>query len=67
MKRIFSKFDNLQKMLEKITKNQEKMQDDIKSIKEEVAILSYDQNCVDVSKDIKFEYFANTRNINNVL
>lgn len=54
MKRIFSKFDNLQKMLEKITKNQEKMQDDIKSIKEEVAILSYDQNCVDVSKDIKF-------------
>ena len=54
MKRIFSKFDNLQKMLEKITKNQEKMQNDIKSIKEEVAILSYDQNCVDVSKDIKF-------------
>jgi regulator of replication initiation timing len=53
-KRIFSKLDNLQQMLEKITKNQEKMQDDIKSIKEEVAILSYDQDCVDVSKDIKF-------------
>ncbi|RHZ77205.1 hypothetical protein Glove_184g161 [Diversispora epigaea] len=27
-------------------KNQEKMQDDIKSVKEEVAILSYDQDCV---------------------
>jgi len=54
-------------MLEKIINNQEKIQDDIISIKEEVAILSYDQNCVDVSKDIKFEYFANTRNINNVL
>ena len=66
-KRIFSKLDNLQKMLEKIINNQEKIQDDIISIKEEVAILSYDQNCVDVSKDIKFEYFANTRNINNVL
>ncbi|RHZ80616.1 hypothetical protein Glove_134g203 [Diversispora epigaea] len=38
--------DNLQKMLEKIMKNQEKMQDDIKSVKEEVAILSYDQDCV---------------------
>ncbi|RHZ64220.1 hypothetical protein Glove_326g99 [Diversispora epigaea] len=45
-KRIFSKLDNLQKMLEKIMKNQEKMQDDIKSVKEEVAILSYDQDCV---------------------
>jgi regulator of replication initiation timing len=53
-KRIFSKLDNLQKMLEKIMKNQEKMQDDIKSVKEEVAILSYDQDCVYVSKDIKF-------------
>ncbi|RHZ88666.1 hypothetical protein Glove_21g122 [Diversispora epigaea] len=31
---------------EKIMKNQEKMQDDIKSVKEEVAILSYDQDCV---------------------
>ncbi|RHZ57139.1 hypothetical protein Glove_393g51 [Diversispora epigaea] len=37
-KRIFSKLDNLQKMLEKIMKNQEKMQ--------EVTILSYDQDCV---------------------
>ncbi|RHZ46570.1 hypothetical protein Glove_613g2 [Diversispora epigaea] len=46
MKRIFSKLDNLQKMLEKIMKNQEKMQDDIKLVKEEVAILSYDQDCV---------------------
>ncbi|RHZ86398.1 hypothetical protein Glove_51g35 [Diversispora epigaea] len=45
-KRIFSKLDNLQKMLEKIMKNQEKMQDDIKSVKKEVAILSYDQDCV---------------------
>ncbi|RHZ46987.1 hypothetical protein Glove_600g15 [Diversispora epigaea] len=45
-KRIFSKLDNLQKMLEKIMKNQEKMQNDIKSVKEEVAILSYDQDCV---------------------
>ncbi|RHZ51766.1 hypothetical protein Glove_470g2 [Diversispora epigaea] len=45
-KRIFSKLDNLQKMLEKIIKNQEKMQNDIKSVKEEVAILSYDQDCV---------------------
>ncbi|RHZ87746.1 hypothetical protein Glove_30g67 [Diversispora epigaea] len=45
-KRIFSKLDNLQKMLEKIMKNQEKMQDDIKSVKEEVAILLYDQDCV---------------------
>lgn len=53
-KRIFSKLDNLQKMLEKITKNQEKIRNEIKSIKEEVAILSYDQDCVDVSKDIKF-------------
>ncbi|RHZ75993.1 hypothetical protein Glove_208g10 [Diversispora epigaea] len=33
-------------MLEKIMKNQEKMQNDIKSVKEEVAILSYDQDCV---------------------
>ncbi|RHZ84142.1 hypothetical protein Glove_85g143 [Diversispora epigaea] len=33
-------------MLEKIMKNQEKMQNDIKSVKEEVAILLYDQNCV---------------------
>ncbi|RHZ76102.1 hypothetical protein Glove_203g24 [Diversispora epigaea] len=38
--------NNLQKMLEKIMKNQEKMQDDIKLVKEEVAILSYDQDCV---------------------
>ncbi|RHZ47538.1 hypothetical protein Glove_578g61 [Diversispora epigaea] len=45
-KRIFSKLDNLQKMLEKIMKNQEKMQDDIKSVKKEVTILSYDQDCV---------------------
>ncbi|RHZ87465.1 hypothetical protein Glove_34g106 [Diversispora epigaea] len=45
-KRIFSKLDNLQKMLEKIMKNQEKMQNDIKSVKEEVAILSYNQDCV---------------------
>lgn len=66
-KRIFSKLDNLQKMLEKIINNQEKMQDEIKSIKEEVAILSYDQDCVDVSKILNFEYFANIRNINNVL
>ncbi|RHZ64086.1 hypothetical protein Glove_326g217 [Diversispora epigaea] len=33
-------------MLEKIVKNQEKMQNDITSVKEEVAILSYDQDCV---------------------
>jgi regulator of replication initiation timing len=52
--RIFSKLDNLQKMLEIITKNQETMKDEIKSIKEEVAILSFDQGFVDVSKDIKF-------------
>ncbi|RHZ84364.1 hypothetical protein Glove_82g22 [Diversispora epigaea] len=45
-KRIFSKLDNLQKMLEKIMKNQEKMQNDIKSVKEEVPIFSYDQDCV---------------------
>ncbi|RHZ50540.1 hypothetical protein Glove_495g54 [Diversispora epigaea] len=51
-KRIFSKLDNLQKMLEKIMKNQEKMQNDIKSVKEEVAILSYDQDCVYVTQDL---------------
>ncbi|RHZ55259.1 hypothetical protein Glove_417g26 [Diversispora epigaea] len=45
-KKIFSKLDNLQKMLEKIMKNQEKMQDNIKSVKEEVVIFSYDQDCV---------------------
>ncbi|RHZ48070.1 hypothetical protein Glove_561g6 [Diversispora epigaea] len=33
-------------MLEKIIKNQEKMQDDIKLVKEEVTILSYNQDCV---------------------
>ncbi|RHZ87480.1 hypothetical protein Glove_34g68 [Diversispora epigaea] len=50
-KRTFSKLDNLQKMLEKIMKNQEKIQNDIKPVKEEVAILSYDQDCVYVTKE----------------
>jgi hypothetical protein len=56
-RRVLNKLDILQKMLEKITKNQEKMQDEMKSIKEEVAILSYDQGCVDVSKILNFEIF----------
>ncbi|RHZ50226.1 hypothetical protein Glove_503g8 [Diversispora epigaea] len=63
MKRIFSKLDNLQKMLEKIMKNQEKIQNDIKSVKEEVAILSYDQDCVYVS-DFHCEIILNPNNEN---
>ena len=56
-KRILNKLDILQKMLEKSTNNQEKMRDEMKSIKEEVAILSYDQDCVDVSKILNLEIF----------
>ena len=41
-RRILSKLDNLKTLLEKVTKNQEDMKVEIKSIKEEVAILSYD-------------------------
>ena len=56
-KRILNKLDILQKMLEKSTNNQEKMWDEMKSIKEEVAIPSYDQDCVDVSKILNLEIF----------
>ncbi|RHZ52167.1 hypothetical protein Glove_464g2 [Diversispora epigaea] len=57
-------------MLEKIMKNQEKMQNDIKSIKEEVAILSYDQDCVYVSHRWEPFYYkkirVNKKNIPNL-
>ncbi|RHZ87204.1 hypothetical protein Glove_39g10 [Diversispora epigaea] len=46
-RRIFSKLDNLKTLLEKVKKNQEDMKEEIKTIKEEVAILSYDQACID--------------------
>jgi hypothetical protein len=65
-RRILSKLDNLKTLLEKVTKNQEDMKVEIKSIKEEVAILSYNQDCIDVSRILNFEHFANVRNINNV-
>ncbi|RHZ83254.1 hypothetical protein Glove_99g211 [Diversispora epigaea] len=64
-RRIFSKLDNLKTLLEKVKKNQEDMKEEIKIIKEEVAILSHDQACIDVSIILKFEHFANVRNINN--
>jgi regulator of replication initiation timing len=66
-KRIFSKLDNLQKILEQVVKNQGEMKTEIKSIQGEIAILAYDQECIDVSRILNFEYFANARNTNNVL
>ena len=50
MKRIFTKLDNLQKILEKVIKNQEIMKEEINSIQGDVAILSYDQEYLDVSR-----------------
>ncbi|RHZ52092.1 hypothetical protein Glove_465g14 [Diversispora epigaea] len=46
-RRIFSKLDNLKTLLEKVKKNQEDMKEEIKTIKEKVAILSHDQACID--------------------
>ena len=50
MKRIFTKLDNLQKILEKVIKNQEIMKEEINSIKGDVVILFYDQEYLDVSR-----------------
>ncbi|RHZ79625.1 hypothetical protein Glove_143g89 [Diversispora epigaea] len=60
-RRIFLKLDNLKTLLEKVKKNQEDMKEEIKTIKEEVVILSHDQACIDVSIILKFEYFANVQ------
>ncbi|RHZ46034.1 hypothetical protein Glove_637g38 [Diversispora epigaea] len=46
-RRIFSKLDNLKTLLEKVKKTQEDMKEEIKTIKEVVAILSHDQACTD--------------------
>ncbi|RHZ86251.1 hypothetical protein Glove_53g46 [Diversispora epigaea] len=46
--RIFLKLDILKTLLEKVKKNQEDMKEEIKTIKEEVTILSHDQACIDV-------------------
>ncbi|RHZ75240.1 hypothetical protein Glove_216g4 [Diversispora epigaea] len=64
-RRIFSKLDILKTFLEKVKKNQEDMKEEIKTIKEEATIFSYNQACIDVSIILKFEHFANVRNINN--
>ncbi|RHZ76771.1 hypothetical protein Glove_193g45 [Diversispora epigaea] len=47
-RRIFSKLDNLKTLLKKVKKNQEDMKEEIKTIKEEVVILSHDQTCIDI-------------------
>ncbi|RHZ86819.1 hypothetical protein Glove_44g19 [Diversispora epigaea] len=52
-RKIFLKLDNLKTLLEKIKKNQEDMKEEIKTIKEKVAIHSYDQACIDVSIILK--------------
>ncbi|RHZ75592.1 hypothetical protein Glove_212g6 [Diversispora epigaea] len=45
--------------------NDEKMQDDIKSVKEEVAILSYDQDCVYVTEASKISAWKKNPAISN--
>lgn len=67
MNRIISKLDNFKKLFEEILKNQAVMKKEITAIKGDVAILSYDPEALDVSRVLKFEYFVNIRNINNVL
>ncbi|RHZ56619.1 hypothetical protein Glove_399g41 [Diversispora epigaea] len=59
-RRIFSKLDNLKTLLEKVKKNQD-MKEEIKTIKEEVAILSHDQACIDVicSRPVRKKIYPN--------
>ena len=43
------------------------IKEEIKTIKGEVAILSYDPESLKISRTLNFKYFTNIRNINKCL
>lgn len=55
---MFSKFDEIKIMMESFKMNQETMKDEVKEIKESVVILTFDKDCLDVSKMLILKYFT---------
>lgn len=58
LRRILSKLDLLQKINEDNQKKLFKMEEDMKSIKEKISVLSFNKESLDVSKFELIEYFV---------